>query len=719
MKVSGPHSGTSFPRSSIFLHPLALPPGAGNSYTAPLFRDSRDCPAAPGFPASRSQLSKQKVGSMLKLMRDSFHHLKWILLAIVAAFIIGFVYVDMGLGGATRNPQQDVRAYAARVNGETISFREYERALYYTTRNYEQVYQKPLSAEMIQQMGLPKQVLDSLVDQHLLLQQAQRLHLTATEDEVRAKILQIPVLNTGGKFVGEEMYSRYVTGSLGYTSPAEFENELNREITLSKMESALSNSLIISPKAAEAEYRRATENAKIRYALLPISRVAATVTVTAPEVDQYYAQNQAKYTHTEQREIKYLVADMKTIRSQIVPTDAELKQRYESTREDYKLARPSAHTLHILIKVDPKAPPAEDAAAKAKAEGIIKQLRAGADFAALARANSGDPSSAGNGGDMGFIDQGQMLPAFDAAVFSVPLNTISDPIRTPEYGYHIIKVLERRPAGGYRPFEEVKPVIAQSVSDELARNRAVNAITAIAARMREKKPKNVEEFTANANVASGVSSNDSQWFSKSDAPAGLGNNPAIGAWAFQANLGDISDVIGTQRGPAIAYLYNIRKAGITAKSEIQAQVESNARDAKAREVAKSEMAKALPAANIDELAKKLGVPALETTVQRAGFISGFRGDTSPLVDAAMAANPGELKGPIALGEGAVAFQVTEQKKVDAKEASDNRASYSEMLRGQEARSLRTVLLQRLRKSAKVDINQSLLQQQQPQQQAGL
>src|SRR5438270_10502502 len=142
MKVSGRVTGTSFHPSSFILHPLSLPPGAGNSYTAPLFRDSRDCPAAPGFPASRSQLSRQKVGSMLKLMRDSFHHLKWILLAIVAAFIIGFVYVDMGLGGATRNPQQDVRAYAARVNGETISFREYERALYYTTRNYEQMYQK-------------------------------------------------------------------------------------------------------------------------------------------------------------------------------------------------------------------------------------------------------------------------------------------------------------------------------------------------------------------------------------------------------------------------------------------------------------------------------------------------------------------------------------------------------------------------------------------------
>jgi len=434
-------------------------------------------------------------------------------------------------------------------------------------------------------------------------------------------------------------------------------------------------------------------------------------------VDQYYAQNQAKYTHGEQREIKYLVADTNSIRSQIIPSDAELKQRYDSSKEDYKRP-PSAHILHILIKVDPKATPADDAAAKAKAEGIVKQLRAGGDFAALAKANSQDPSSAGNGGDMGFVDQGQTVQAFDTAAFSVPLNTVSDPIRTPEYGYHIIKVLERREAG-YRSFEEVKPQIASIMSNDLAKRRATDAITAIAARMREKKPKNVDEFTANANVASGVSSNDSQWFSKSDALPGLGNNPAVGAWAFQANLGDVSDIIGTQRGPAIAYLYNIRKAGITAESEIHARVEADARNAKAREMAKSEMAKSLPAANVDELAKKLGVAPLDTTVTRQGFIAGFQGDTSPLVDAAMSANVGELKGPVVLNEGAVMFQVTEQKKVGAKEAEENRASYGEMLRQQEARSLRTVLLQRLRKSATIDLNQNLIQQQNPQQQAGL
>src|SRR5436853_7857252 len=105
----------------------------------------------------------------------------------------------MGLGGPRQGKEQDTRSYAARVNGETIPFREYDRALYYTEKNYEQMYRQPLSAEMVQAMGLPQQVLDTLVDQRLLLQQARRLHLNATPGEVRKRILEIPTLNPDGK----------------------------------------------------------------------------------------------------------------------------------------------------------------------------------------------------------------------------------------------------------------------------------------------------------------------------------------------------------------------------------------------------------------------------------------------------------------------------------------------------------------------------------------
>ena len=651
---------------------------------------------------------------MLKLMRDNFQQLKWALLAVVAAFIVGFVYVDMGLGGPRQGKEQDTRAYAARVNGETVSFREYERALYYTEKNYEQMYRQALTPEMINAMGLPKQVLDSLVDQKLLLQEARRLHLSATPDEVRNEILRIPTLNPDGKFVGDELYTRYVTASLGYQSPAEFEDELSREITLRKMESALQNSLVISPKAVDAEYRRVSENAKIKYVLYAASREATNVQVSPAEVEQYYRTHQAQYTHGEQRQVKYLLADLARLRSQIVPSEAELMKRYQASKEDFKHPA-QAHILHILIRVPQGAPAADDATAKAKAEAIVKQLRAGADFAKVARENSGDPSSSSKGGDMGWVDKGTTVAPFDTAAFTVPVNTISDPIRSTEFGYHIIKVLERREPG-YRSFDEVRGQLASQMAEQMSKDQARDEITRIAARIKQARPANDTAFAALANDK--VTSNSTLWFAKNDSIPGLGTNQALIAWAFSAKPGDIGDIIGTQRGPMIPYLLGARNAGVSDLTEVRAKVENDARMEKARQAAAAALAKALPAKNIDEVAAKSNIPASETTVSHQDYVSGFSGNTAPLVDAAMAAKVGDLKGPVQVAEGAVVFQVEEQKKVDAKSA-DERISYGEMMRQQEARNLRTALLQRLRKEASIDINDSLTRQQAPQQQAGL
>lgn len=646
---------------------------------------------------------------MLKSMRESFHQLKWILLAVVAAFIIGFVYVDMGLGGAQQRSSQG-QAYAARVNGDTITFAEYNRALYYAEQNYRQMYGDQFTQQLEDQMGVPRQVLESLVDQRLMLQQAAKLHLTATPEEVQQKILTLPMLNPGGKFVGTDVYERYIH-QVGYQTAADFEDELAREITVQKMESALANSVVVSPKAAADEYKRTAESAKIRYALYSASREMANVNVTPAEIDAYYKANQEKYAHGEQRELKYLVSDMARIRSQIVAPEDKVRARYEAGKSSEFAHPEQAHILHILVKVNS---PAEDAAAKAKADGIVKQLRSGGDFAALAKANSQDPSSAGNGGDMGWVDRGTTVDPFDQAAFTVPLNTISDPIHTKEFGYHIIKVLERRPAGA-RPYEEVRSQIAAQVAMQTAKDQAQDEINKVATRLKAKKPATPAEFTSYANDR--VSSNDTQWFAKGEMIPGLGTNQALATWAFSAKQGDISDVIGTQRGPAIAYLGGVRAAGVAPLEDIRDRVTNDAKLAKARELAKQHLAAAIAGApNVDAVAAKAGLTAADTTINRQGFVSGIPGDTSALVDAVMNTPPGVVKGPIVAGDGAVVFQVTEQKKISPDELAKTIPAFMDNMRQRDARNLRTSLLQRLRKDSKIDINDRVLTQGQGQQQ---
>lgn len=643
---------------------------------------------------------------MLKSMRDSFHHLKWILLAVVAAFIIGFVYVDMGLGGARTQRAED-RSYAARVNGETVTYGDYNRALYFAEENYKRMYGGQFTPEMAEAMGLNRQVLDSLIDQRLLLQEAGRLHLTATPEEVRRKILSVPILNPDGKFVGPELYTRFVQQN-GYATAAEFEDELGRQITLDKIESALMNSVVVSPKAADEEYRRSAENAKVRYILYPASRELAGITVTPTEVDAYYKAHPEKYSHGEQRNLKYLIADLARLRAQIVPSEKDLRDRYEASKAEY--TRPeAAHILHILIKVDPKATPEADAAARARAESIVKQLKAGADFAKLARENSQDPSSSGNGGDMGFIDRGATVEPFDQAAFTIPLNTISDPpIRSKEYGYHIIKVVERR-AGGTRSFEEVRAQVASNAAMQMAQEQARDEIARVGARLKEKKPSTPAEFSALASDK--VTSNETQWFQNKEAIPGLGFNQPLTTWAFAAKQGDISEIIGTQRGPAIAYVAGIRPAGVTALEEVRQRVENDAKLEKARALAQQKLAAAMAGLpSIDAVAAKVGLTAQETSINRQGFVTGIPGDTTALVDQVMSSQVGQMKGPVPAGDGVVAFQVIDQKKVTPAELAQNRATYLDMVRQREARSLRASLLQRLRKSSNVEVNTKVLEQ---------
>lgn len=650
---------------------------------------------------------------MLKLMRDSFKHLKWILIAVVAAFVFGFVFLDMGLGGAFGGGRADDRPYAARVNGETISITDYYREMQNYENMYRQMYGQQFSPQMMQQMGIPRQVLQALIDQRLLTQEAKRLNVTASSEEVRRKLMSLPTFNDNGKFVGMELYTRYVTGRLGYPSTAAFEDDIAREIVLEKMESALTSSIVISPKVAETDYRRKNENAEIQYVVLPTLQQAATVKITQPEIEAYYRNNQSKYTHGEQRTIKYLLADYAKLRTMINPTEADLRKLYEQNKDRYKTAE-AAHVQHILVKVDSGATPEVEAAAKAKADSIVQQLRAGADFAALAQKNSDDPSSAGKGGDMDWVERGVTVEPFERAIFSIPLNTISDPVRSPEFGYHIVKVLGRRP-GGQRSFEEVRPELSLRAANDLSRDQARDEINRIALTVKNKKPASQQEFIALANAR--VTSSESGWFQKSEQVPGLGFNQPLAEWVFAAKKDDVSSPIGTTRGPVVVYVADIRPAAVTPLAEIRAKVEEDVREEKGREAAKASLAQMMAGARtIAEVAAKFGGQVRSTNINRQGTVAGLSGDLTSLVEAALAAQVGGLKGPVTLQDGAVAFEVTKQKRVTDAEFAQNKATYMDTLREQHARSLRAVLVQRLRKNAKIDVNPEVTQ---PVQQAGV
>jgi peptidylprolyl isomerase/peptidyl-prolyl cis-trans isomerase D len=300
---------------------------------------------------------------------------------------------------------------------------------------------------------------------------------------------------------------------------------------------------------------------------------------------------------------------------------------------------------------------------------------------------------------------GQTVEPFERAIFSIPLNTISDPIRTKEFGYHIVKVTERRTAS-VKSFEEVRPQLTVQAATDMARDAARDEINRVHALIKQNKPASVDAFVALANDK--VTSNDSGWFARKESITGIGQHEPLSDWAFKAKDGDISDPIGTPRGIAIAFVAGSRGAGVSPLTEVRQKVEQETRLTKAREATRTMLAQVMAGARtIDDVAQKTGQQPREATVNRKDPVAGLTGDVSQLVDTALASNIGDLKGPLVVGDGAVAIQVVEQKKVSDQDLQANRSTYVDNLRTQQARSLRSTLVKRLRKEADVVINDEI------------
>lgn len=637
---------------------------------------------------------------MLKVMRDSFQHLKWILVLVIAVFILGFVLIDTGLQGGAPTEA----GYAAKVNGETVPISEFNRSLFFANQQYQSMYGQQMTPEMLASMGIPRRVMDSLIDETLLLQEARELGLAATDEEIRKEILEIPVLNPGGKFVGTELYQTYVRDRLGYPSAAAFERVLARGITLRKMENALQSAVVVTPQQAEEEFRRRNENVKIRYALYPAERALTTVSVTPAEVEAYYRANSSRYAHPQQKNVKYLLADLARIRAEINLTDAQLRERYQQNREQYRTGE-AVQASHILIKTEENATPQQIEQARTKANALLQQIRGGADFATLARQNSGDPSSAANGGDLGFFESGQMVPEFEQTAFAQNVGEVSEPVKT-QYGFHIIKTTAKRPSG-YRSFEEVRSEIQPAMIDETAKAQARDRINRVLTQLRANQPKSEADLRALANEY--VNFNDAGWFGKNDAIEGLGRMPQLNAWAFGAETGALGEVMETQRGFLVPYLVGSREAGISPLAEIRERVENDARLAKAREVAKGEIQKAMSGgADLTTVASNLGVTAVEATVSREGFVTGLTGALKPLVNQAFQSKVGQRGGPVVVDQGALAFEVTEKTEYDPAQFTAQKEFLIDQLRRRASSALRVSLLAKLRKDADVTVNSSLL-----------
>ena len=288
----------------------------------------------------------------------------------------------------------------------------------------------------------------ALVERAVLVQEAGRMGLTVTDSDVQNELMHgpfAPALFPGGKFIGEEHYDDFVQNNFNM-SRTEFERQLKEEILINRLEAFITGGLTVPNSTVRSEYLKQATKVKFQYAVLSDAELRKQITPSDAELKTFFQQNAARYRTAipETRKVQYVSFALNQVPGgppQI--SGADVQQYYNDHHQQFQVPE-EVRVRHILIKVPTNANAQTVAAAKAKAEDILKQLKAGGNFADLAKKYSDDPGSKTQGGELGFIQHGATVPAFDQAAFSLQPGQLSSVIRT-QFGFHILQVEEKQP----------------------------------------------------------------------------------------------------------------------------------------------------------------------------------------------------------------------------------------------------------------------------------
>ena len=312
-----------------------------------------------------------------------------------------------------------------------------------------------------------QQVGQQLVQQQVLLQEAERLGISATSEDVVNYLHSGPtgaVIFPNGKYIGDQQYTALVNTRLNI-SVAEFEDNIKRDIVLQRLRKYVTAGVTVNPQDVREKYLKDNIKIKFDYAVLSSDDLKKTINPSDGDLEAYFKKNAARYKNAvpEQRNITYFAFTPQQLPGGVPqPSQQEIQSYYNQHRSEYS-APETATSRHILIKLPPNPDAKADAAAKAKAEDVLKQLQNGGNFAELAKKYSDDPGSKDTGGELGPSQRGRMVPEFDNAIFTQKIG--ENHIVKSQFGYHIVQVESRQPAHE-QPLNEVQPTIQATLIRE-------------------------------------------------------------------------------------------------------------------------------------------------------------------------------------------------------------------------------------------------------------
>ncbi|MGN6512492.1 MAG: SurA N-terminal domain-containing protein [Lysobacteraceae bacterium] len=432
---------------------------------------------------------------------------------------------------------------------DTIEADEFRAAFERARAQARQLQGEQFDPRAFESADSKRKVLDQLVDQHVLRMTAARHGVAISDAQVRNAILAVPAFQgENGKF-DPQRYQLALAGANPPLTPRGFEQNVREGLSSSLIPQHVAQSAFATSAEVQRLMRILGEKRDVSFVTLP-APAPDTAPVDAQAIQRWYDTHPADYRAPETVTIEYVDIDAGALPPAAPADDATLRQRYE--QEKARFVQPEQRLAsHILVKVPEGASAAVQKAAEQKAQQIAAQARQpGADFAALARADSEDTGSRAGGGDLGWVSKGQMVKPFEEALFAMQPGEVSGPIKT-QFGWHVIQLREVK-AGAQTPFEQVREQLAKEQADA-DREHAFNDLVGKLVDQVYKNPTSL----APAARSAGLAVQKLGPFARGQG-TGIAANPAVQRAAFAESAiqdGTVSDPI--EIGPGHSVLIRV------------------------------------------------------------------------------------------------------------------------------------------------------------------
>ena len=376
-------------------------------------------------------------------------------------------FVLFGLEGYSRF--NDKATVVAKVNGNKISQTDWDAA---HKREVDRIRASMpnLDVKLFDTAEAKYATLERLVRDQVIAAAAQKLQLVASDTRLARELQQSPAiaaLRTADGKLDMERYKQ-LAASQGMT-PEMFEMQVRADLSNRQVIQGVQASAYATSAQTQTAMNAFMQRREVQILNFPAADFLSKITVSDADLQAYYDKNKDKYQSSESADIEYIVLDIESLRQSITLNEQDLKSYYEQNLQRLS-SKEERRASHILITAAKDAPEAEKKTARAKAEELLKLVKAKpASFAEVARKNSQDPGSAVKGGDLDFFGRGAMVKAFEDAAFSMKKSDISDLVES-EFGYHIIQLTDIKAAKA-QSFESLRPSMEADLKKQQAQRK--------------------------------------------------------------------------------------------------------------------------------------------------------------------------------------------------------------------------------------------------------